>query len=246
MLGPQPVVCGLGHHRRHQSIIIRIYPGFNVNTELGIRLFRRCLSAQEATTMKPCYCTMVLCTIALFLGFTMVGKNLVRNGDFEKFNGNEPIGWETTNLGKMLTVVSPSTKAHSGTYAVKCEVKASFGGTMPGMITQKKIPLNGETLQLSLYYLLNAVGKDVGFLTVDFQNDEGSTVGMCEHYLTASTSAYTLFKAATKRPEHASMCEFRMTLMSEKEGGKLHEGSSILIDDIELVSLTPLKEEAAP
>lgn len=180
--------------------------------------------------------------IVLALGFTLPGKNLIRNGDFEKFSGNEPVGWETTNLGKMLTVVSPSTKAHSGTYAVKCEVKASFGSTMPGMIAQKKIPVSGETVQLSLQYLLSSVGRDAGFLAVDFQNDEGSTVGMCEHYLTTSTAEYTLFKAATKKPPNASMCEFRLTLMPEKEGGKLHEGSSILVDDIELVAVTPSKE----
>jgi hypothetical protein len=186
-------------------------------------------------------------SIILFLtAFMFAGKNFIRNGDFEKFNGNDPAGWETTNLGKMLTVVSPATHAHGGFTAVKCEAKASFGSIMQGMITQKKIPLNGETLQLSLYYLLTSVGRDAGFLAVDFQNSDGSTVGMCEHYLTAVTQDFTLFKAVTKRPANAVQCEFRLTLQPEKEGGKLHEGSNILVDDIELVSLTPAKEDPVP
>ncbi len=185
--------------------------------------------------------------LVMFLtAFMFAGKNFIRNGDFEKFNGSEPVGWETTNLGKMLTVVSPAAHAHSGATAVKCEAKSSFGTIMPGMITQKRIPVSGETLQLSLYYLLTSVGKDAGFLAVDFQNTDGSTVGMCEHYLTAVTQDFTLFKAATKRPQGAVQCEFRLTLQPEKDGGKLHEGSNILIDDIELVSLTPSKEEPAP
>jgi len=196
--------------------------------------------------MKLLSYVILCCVIALLLGLTLAGKNLIRNGDFEKFNGNEPAGWETTNLGKMLTVVSPSSKAHSGSYAVKCEAKASFGSIMPGMISQKKIQLSGETLQLTLQYHLTSVGKDAGWLAVDFQNTDGSTVGMCEHYLTVSTSDYTLFKAATKRPANAVTCEFRLTLMPEKEGGRLHEGSSILVDDIELISLAPSNEKSAP
>jgi hypothetical protein len=246
ILNPQPAACGEGRRRRRPSILARKYPEVNVNSDLGIIFCGAFFSAREVTTMKRNIRTIALCTFAFFLGFSLAGKNLIHNGDFEKFNGNEPVGWETTNLGKMLTVVSPSTKAHSGTFAVKCEAKASFGSTMPGMITQKKIPLSGETFQLSLYYLLSSVGKDVGFLTVDFQNVEGSTVGMCEHYLTTSASDFTFFKAATKKPEHASMCEFRLTLMPEKEGGKLHEGSSILVDDIEFVSLTPPKDAPVP
>jgi len=174
----------------------------------------------------------------LIVGMVMGGKNAVRNGDFEKFSGNEPSNWETTNLGKMLTVVSPSSNAHGGSLAVKCEVKNSFGSPMAGMIIQKNIPLSGEDVQVSLYYLLSPVGKDVGFLAVDFENDEGSTVGMCQHYLTAAEPKYTLFKAVTKLPEKTTHCEMRLTLMPEEEGGKLHEGSSILLDDISLVSLS--------
>jgi hypothetical protein len=246
ILNQLPVACREGRRRRRPGILTRRCPEVNANNDLGIIVSGCFSSAREVATMKTYIHATAVCTLAFFLGFALAGKNLIRNGDFEKFNGNDPAGWETTNLGKMLTVVSPSTKAHSGAYAVKCEVKASFGGTMPGMITQKKIALSGETLQLSLYYLLTSVGKDVGFLTVDFQNAEGSTVGMCEHYLTAVTSDFTLFKAAAKKPETASMCEFRLTLMPEKEGGKLHDGSSILVDDVELVSLTPSKDAPMP
>ncbi len=180
---------------------------------------------------------IVLCLAILLAGFTPAGKNLVRNGDFEKFTGNEPANWETTNLGKMLTVVSPVSRAHGGIRAVKCEVKTSFGSPMPGMISQKNIPVDGETIQLSFYYILTPVGKDTGFLAVDFQNEEGSTVGMCQHYLTGTSSDYTLFKAVTKRPANATHCEFRLTMMPEKDGGTLHDGSALIVDDIEMVAI---------
>ena len=187
--------------------------------------------------MKNRIFAALFCLTALFLGLTPAGKNFIRNGDFERFSGNEPSGWETTNLGKMLTVVSPVSKAHGGARAVKCEVKTSFGSPMPGMISQKNISVDGDNVQLSFYYILNSVGKDAGFLAVDFQNDEGSTVGMCQHYLTATASDFTLFRAVTKRPGNATHCEVRLTLMPEKDGGTLHDGSAIIVDDIELVAL---------
>ena len=188
----------------------------------------------------------VLITTAFLLGFTFAGKNSVRNGDFEKFNGNEPVGWETTNLGKMLTVVTPSLKAHMGTRAVRCEVKTSFGSPMPGMITQKSIPLDGELLQLSLYYVLTSVGKDAGWVAVDFQSDEGSTVGIWQHALTSLSSDFTLFRVVTRKPVTATHGELRVTLMPDKEGGRLHDGSNILIDDIEFVPLTSPKDGPVP
>ena len=184
--------------------------------------------------------------VAMLCAFALPGKNCIRNGDFEKFNGNEPAGFETTNLGKMLTVVSPVAAAHGGLRAVRLEVKNSYGSPMPGMITQKNIPLDGETLQLSMYYRLTSAGKDAGFLAVDFQNDEGSTVGMCQHYLTAVSSDFVPFKAVTKRPPAATHCEFRLTFMPEKDGGTLHEGTSMIVDDIELVSLEPPKDKPTP
>ncbi len=183
--------------------------------------------------------------VIVLSGFTLAGKNFIRNGDFEKFNGNEPIGWETTNIGKIVTVVSPVTNAHGGTRAVKLEVKNSFGSPMPGMITQKNVPIDGETLELSMYYRLTSVGKDAGFLAVDFQNPEGSTVGMCQHYLTGGSTDFTLFKAVTKRPANATHCEFRLTFMPEKDGGTLHEGTAMLVDDIEIVALEPPKDRPA-
>ena len=182
---------------------------------------------------------IVMSVVLCAFGFAMSGKNAIRNGDFEKFSGNEPAGWETTNLGKMLTVVTPTSHAHGGSQAVKCEVKNSFGSPMAGMVLQKNIPVSGDNVELSMYYILNSVGKDAGFLAVDFQSDEGSTVGMCQHYLTATGTAYTMFKAVTRRPASATHCELRLTLMPEKEGGKLHEGSSLIADDIALVPILP-------
>ena len=183
--------------------------------------------------------------VSVGCGFTFSGKNFIRNGDFEKFNGPEPVGWETTNIGKMLTVVSPVATAHGGSHAVKLEVKKSFGSLMPGMITQKDIAVDGEFLQLSMYYRLSPVGKDAGFLAVDFQSAEGSTVGMCQHYLTGGRSDFTLFKAVTKRPPNATHCEFRLTFMPEKDGGTLHEGTAMIVDDIEMVSVETPKDQTS-
>jgi hypothetical protein len=88
--------------------------------------------------MKPIVATWVV-TIPLLLlpGMTLSQGNLLKNGDFESFTGSEPDGWGTSNIPKILTVVSPSTKSHSGKYAVLREVKDFYGSKFAGMIMHR-------------------------------------------------------------------------------------------------------------
>ncbi len=179
--------------------------------------------------------TVISCL--LLTGAGPSGRNLLKNGNFEKFTGSEPDAWSTTNIPKLLTVVSPSGKSRSGNFAVKCEVKDFHGSKMAGMIRQKEIDVSGETLRLSGYFLLNSVGKDVGYIALDFQNDEGSTIGMTEHQLTAVKTDFVPFSFDAKVPASSVHLEVKCTLLATTESGNLHEGSSLLLDDLELVGL---------
>ncbi|MGB2959103.1 MAG: hypothetical protein WBD30_09470 [Bacteroidota bacterium] len=172
-------------------------------------------------------------------------KNLLKNGNFETFVGDDPSGWGTTNIPNLCVVVSRSTRRVAGDYSVKCEVKDCFGTKIPGMITQKKIPVSGETLELSFSFLMKSVGEDVGFVTMIFQNKEGSTIRMCEERLTTSSGEFAEFKKTFPVPDGAVAGELKIALLATSEDGSLHLGSSVLVDRMRLI-VPSAKEQAAP
>jgi hypothetical protein len=179
--------------------------------------------------------------VVLLAGVMRVeGQNLIKNGNFESFAGNDPKFWTTTSIPKVLDVVTPVTKCHGGKYAVKCEVKDFHGSKMPGMITQKDIAVSGTSLELTGYYVLNSVGKDVGFISIELQDNEGNTIKICQENLTGPAPEFTKFKMAGDVPPRAVTLDLKMTLLPGKGSDNLHEGSYILFDDVELV---PVKEE---
>jgi hypothetical protein len=167
-------------------------------------------------------------------GFGQGGKNLIKNGDFERFTGDEPAGWETTNIPKVCVVVSATTTAHGGKTAAKLEVKDCFGSTFPGMVTQKKIPVTGGSYTMRMDYLVKSVGGDVGYISMEFRNSEGSTIRMCEERLTDTGGSFKSFTSPFQAPEAAATGEFKIALLAAKDGGSLHEGSFVIADDVVL------------
>jgi hypothetical protein len=184
--------------------------------------------------------------LLILLGAGLDGKNLLKNGDFEKFNGDEPEGWSTTNFPKTLTVVSPTSRAHGGKSAVKCEVKLFYGSPMVGMITQKKIPLAGPNIAVSGYYVLSSVGHDAGFITFDLQDQQGSNVRTCQQYLNKPVAEYTRFTVSGTAPSNASFLELRISLLPGEGSERLHEGSYLLIDDVELTAVSAEPGNVSP
>ncbi len=197
--------------------------------------------------MNACRGGLVAASIVVLLlggGAQGQSQNLIRNGDFEKFAGDDPAGWETTNIPKFCTVVTPSPIVHSGKQAVKLEVKDCAGTKFPGMITQKNIPIKGKSFRMQFWYQLRSVGNDVGYISMDFKNAEGSTVRMCEERLTGSKTEFTQFSAIFPAPEGATHADLKVALLATSRDGTLHEGSFVLIDDISLVVAEV--EKAAP
>jgi hypothetical protein len=181
----------------------------------------------------PLLCIAALALAHPTLGFAPGGKNIIRNGDFEKFTGSEPTGWETTNIPNMLTAVSQSTKSHGGKSAVKCEVKDFYGTMMAGMLCLKDLKLSGVSMQLKGFYLLHSIGNDVGFLSVTFKNANNSTIGSVEEFLSKSTAEYTALTREVKIPDGTIRMDLHLTLLAGKGNRTLHEGSYVLIDDLE-------------
>jgi hypothetical protein len=179
---------------------------------------------------------MIILVHALFPEFVPGGKNLIRNGDFEKFNGNDPIYWQTSNIPKVLTVVSPSEKSHTGKYAVKIEVKDWGGSKMAGMICQKDLPVDGASLDLALHYQVRSVGRDAGYIAFDFHSADESSVGMVEEYLTDTKGDFIQFKKSVDVPANATHLDLKCSILPGEGSDKLHEGSYMLIDHMELLA----------
>jgi hypothetical protein len=164
------------------------------------------------------------------------GKNLIRNGDFERFAGDDPVGWETTNIPRACVVVSASTNAHGGKSAAKLEVKDCFGSKIPGMISQKGITIaGGGTYSMRMAYVVKSVGADVGYVSMEFRNSEGSTIRVCEERLADTGGAFKTFSSPFQAPDAATGAELKIALLSAKDGGDLHVGSFVIADDIVLV-----------
>lgn len=185
---------------------------------------------------------IVAITLLLPLVLMLEPTNLLKNGDFERFSAGEPIGWTTNNIPTMLSVVSSSSKSYSGKLSVKCEVKDFHGTKMAGMISQKEILVNDGELLLKGVYVLKSVGKDVGFVTVDVKTEGNSTIATCEHYLIDAKDDFVPFTLSAKIPSDAKNIDILLTLMAEK-GGRLHEGSYILFDALDLAVVGKKREQ---
>jgi hypothetical protein len=173
--------------------------------------------------------------LPLMLGMTMGGKNLLRNGDFEKFTGEDPEGWTTTNIPKTLIIVS-AVPGHHGKLAVKCDVKPFYGTQIAGMIIQKNIPMTGPSAALTGSYTMSSNGGDVGYVTMEMRNAEGSSVRVCHENLPTTGGAWKTFDLSGSVPTEVVSAELRLTIISGKDDGSVHEGSTITFDDLALTA----------
>lgn len=163
--------------------------------------------------------------------------NLLRNGDFEKFAGDNPDSWETPNIPGTLTVVSPSKNPHAGARAVKCEVKEFGGALLAGYVCQKNIQTGGKDLQVSGAFLVRSVEKDRGVILLSFINSGGSTVGTTEEYIEETKSKYVEVSKEIKPPAGTAAVNMRVTIFPAADSEKAHVGSYIVCDDLKLVAM---------
>lgn len=178
----------------------------------------------------------VLAIMIMHVGAWSQTTNLLRNGSFERFAGDDPQGWETTNIPTMLTVVSQTTRSAGGKFAVKCEVKDFHGSKIGGMIIQKGVKVEPGPIRLSGSYLLHVAGGDVGYAAISFLNDEGSMVGTCEQKLPATKEEFIPFEIVTTVPANGIRLDLQITMLAGSNTGNLHEQSWMILDDL---ALTP-------
>jgi hypothetical protein len=176
---------------------------------------------------------ILLALVPLAAGAGTGGRNIIKNGDFERWTGGEPAGWETTNIPNMLTAVSSSTRSHGGKFAARCEVKDFYGTKMAGMLCSKGVTLAGASMHVKGFSLLHSVGADVGFLSIAFMNANGSSIGSVEEFLTNDSGEYVQFSREIRLPDGTARMDLHLTLLAGKGSTGVHEGSYVLFDDLE-------------
>lgn len=167
------------------------------------------------------------------------GENLLKNGDFEKFTGDAPDGWDNSNIPGTLTVVSASKTSHSGSRAVKCEVKEFFGSLVAGYVCQKNVQTGGRDLHFSGSFLVRSVEGDQAVLVVCFLNSTGSTVGTFEDAFDDTKSKFVDYEKDIKPPPATTVVHVRLTVLPGKGSEKMHPGSYVVADDLKLVGVVP-------
>lgn len=189
--------------------------------------------------------TMIVLSLVLLLASPWCAfaqkesENLIKNGDFEKFTGDNPDSWDTSNIPGTLTVVSPSKQAHSGARAIKCEVKDFGGSIVAGYACQKNIPTGGKELRVTGVFLARSVEGDQGVIILCFQNSGGSTVGTVEEYIEDTKSKFVDFSKDIKPPAATASVHIRLTVLPSKDKERAHVGSYLICDDLKLTAVAP-------
>ena len=179
--------------------------------------------------------------MVLFLPQTAVAQKesetLLKNGNFEKFTGDNPDNWDANNIPGTLTIVSASKVANSGMRAVRIEVKDFFGSVIAGYVCQKNVETAGKDIQINGAFALQSVGKDQGVMVLCFQNATGSTLGSHEEYLDDTKGKFVQFAKEIKAPPGSAMLQLRLTILPNKGNEKVHPGSYFLCDDLKLTAI---------
>jgi hypothetical protein len=121
----------------------------------------------------------------------------IPNPSFENWTDGEPDGWFTPNVPGFLTVVEQTTDAHSGSFAVRGEVKSLSGFNIPPAITPAEgeepgIPISVRYYSLSGYFKFFPVEGDQLTISVGMYKN-GNLIGYGGGYISATTSNYTYF-----------------------------------------------------
>jgi hypothetical protein len=187
--------------------------------------------------MKTFTVLLVLLLVLFLPQIVLTQENLLKNGNFEKFTGDIPDSWDANNIPGTLTVVSAAKTSYSGMKSVKIEVKDFFGSVITGYVCQKNLETGGKDLQISGFFAIQSVGKDLGVMVFCFQNATGSTIGSQEEYLDDTKGKFVQFTKEIKAPPGAAFVHFRLTILPDKGSEKAHPGSFLMCDELKLAAV---------
>lgn len=172
----------------------------------------------------------------------------VPNGGFESWTNGNPDNWFTTNVPLFIQNCSPVTKAHSGSYAIKCEVINSIAGTYPPVIwtgsDASGFPVNKKYAKFTGFYQFNSVSSD-RFTVNLILYKEGSPVGAGSAVVNSSSANYTQLDIPLEyfTTDVPDTCTIQAVLIGPDDSNTIpHIGSYFILDDVSLSGIATAVE----
>jgi hypothetical protein len=156
----------------------------------------------------------------------------IPNGDFEIWNGNTPMGWQTNNFGT-TTPITKTTDAHGGLAALRADVtKAGPVSTAPIAVTA--FVYTDRPVVFSGYYMFATFSNDTLQIGIRFVK-HGLTLTQTSFKTTTPQETYTQFSVPITWPTSEAPDTAKIVMTITGVGG-VHSGSTFFVDDLALAN----------
>ena len=191
--------------------------------------------------------TALFLVVLIVLAVPVSGLAQIPNPGFENWTGISPTGWTTYNFAGVDTVITRTTTAHSGTYALQGTVKSYFNTVGFPTLVWTEFPVAQRYSTLTGWYTFAPQGGDslYGLIVMLKSN---TPIGYALFQNKTTRSSYIQFTATINYSQggvpDSSEIWFGI-LGSSANGDTIHVGSTFNLDDLAL-SGTAAGIEAAP
>ncbi len=188
----------------------------------------------------------ILLSMIFSLSFVLTLFAQIPNAGFENWQGNEPEGWLTNNLPGTVEPVSPSTDSHSGSFALRGEVKSFFTPYPPaisaGDSTHIGFPVSQRYAALTGFYKFSPVGTDAISIVI-IMLSKGVEIG-AGGALLQSADSYTAFNIPIVYPLPGvpDTCSITFSIIDSLQTQVAHVGSVMFLDDLSFSGVVAIDE----
>jgi len=179
-----------------------------------------------------CYRLAVAVFFALAFHSTS-NAQAIPNGGFETWAGADPAGWSTTNDDPLFVNVTKSTDAHSGSAAVRGEVKSIGSGFSfpPGLLTEPAFALNSRPAAIQGWYKTSLLGGDVVYIVVAITKAD-TAIGGTGITINTSSSVYQQFSSNIVVLSEETPDSAVISVQISGSAGLPNVGSYFILDDL--------------
>lgn len=188
-----------------------------------------------------------LIAIILTFSLSLSAQNPIPNASFENWAGGNPVDWATSNVPGVVTNITQSSDARTGSSAARGEV-ASFSGVPlpPSLIAQPLstgglIPISQKYETLTGYYKMETQGDDAVFVSVEVYAAGGGLIG-AKNDLLPAVGSYTQFSLPIDYFQSGDAANARISFtVLAQSGGASTVGSAFHVDDLEFMGLVAIE-----
>lgn len=180
----------------------------------------------------------------LMLSMGLFAQNEIPNAGFENWTGGEPDGWDTSNTTGILTNVTQSSDANSGSSAVFGEVADVAGTPFPPLLASGVegnafFPITENYTSFEGFYKLNGIDGEAISVSIVIADANLAPLGGGFIILDQPTSSYTAFNVpiAYTASGEAGFAALILTIINTS-GSLPIVGASMHLDDFTFSSTT--------